>query len=674
VELLLAVTLPRLWVPESELLAWQWPVIGILCSAYAITGLVLGAAGGALLAGLGKNRVPARHETVAGLTLATAFAANLAYAWPLARSEQIALVVAAGLAATFGFALISDAWQKRTAFLSNPWIVSVLLLCSPWISREALSDRPAPIKTGVSLLALALFTLLAAVKHRIRFAKPVPIHRKAATLVAAAAALYVGANAGGATADSATGQPAAAAAPGKPNILLISMDTVRADHLSVYGYERDTTPRLREFAREATVYDRAVAASDMTLPSHASMFTGLYPSWHGAYPAAPDFAYGRPLATGATTLAGLLREKGYWTAAVVANHSFLQQAMGLAQGFATWKHNIAAHLSATDRPFYMREGARTLLGFMISTGSFDGYFLRAADINHDAFAVLEGARSRGPFFLFLNYMDAHIPLVPPAPYRDLFPGRDLAFRPAARHQDLTNTVNAGKGKITEGEKRHLLSQYDGAISYVDSEMARLFARMRELGVYDNTLILITSDHGEAFGEHDLMQHGIGSVYEEEVHVPLLVKFPGQRQSRRSNAVVSHVDIMPTALDAAGVSAPAGLHGRSLNAQEGLEAQPVFAEAWPLGGWQINPRMGSVRRAVFSGPAKLITPSTGSPELYDLRADPGELTNLYRADDPLSASLTSRMTAWTSSIPRRLKQPAKPDKSTMDRIKSLGYTQ
>ena len=406
-------------------------------------------------------------------------------------------------------------------------------------------------------------------------------------------------------ATQAHGSASTAAAAGKPNILLITMDTVRADHMSLYGYPRTTTPHLQEFARAANVYTRAIAASDMTLPSHASIFTGVYPGWHGAYPSLPDFAYGRPLAPHSTTLAGVLRANGYWTAGITANHSFLQASMGLAQGFASWNHSMPVHLSVSDRPFYLREGVRSLLSLVMPTSDFEAFFLRASDINHRAFAMIDEARrQRSPFFLFVNYMDAHIPYVPPAPYQNRFPGRDPHFRPAIEHEALTRAVNAGKAHVSEEEKRDLISQYDGGIAYIDQAIADLLAYLRDSGLYDQTLIAITSDHGEAFGDRDLMQHAVGSVYQDQVHIPLIVKYPGQREPYRSDALVSHVDLMPTLLAAAQCPLPAILQGRDLHSPRG-ETDPVFTEARAL-GQQEYPRLRGVRRAIFSGSWKLIT--------------------------------------------------------------------
>jgi len=198
--------------------------------------------------------------------------------------------------------------------------------------------------------------------------------------------------------------------------------------------------------------------------------------------------------------------------------------------------------------------------------------------------------------------------------------------------------------------------------------------LREMNLYGNTLIIITSDHGEAFGDHDRMQHAVGSVYQEEVHIPILIKYPGQYDARRADALVNHVDLMPTTLKVAGCQVPAQLHGRILTASGNQSTEPVFSEAWALGDLQLTPRLRGVRRAVFTRSSKLITSSGQNPEFYNLATDPGETRTPHRPDDPDAASLLARLTAWTAAIPSQPGKPARLEKSTMERIKSLGYVQ
>jgi arylsulfatase A-like enzyme len=208
---------------------------------------------------------------------------------------------------------------------------------------------------------------------------------------------------------------------------------------------------------------------------------------------------------------------------------------------------------------------------------------------------------------------------------------------------------------------------------MDSEIGKLITRLKQFGLYDDTLIVITSDHGEAFGDHDIVGHTVTSVFQDGAHIPLLVKYPGQHEGQRSDTLVSHVDLMPTILDAAGCTLPAGLQGRALRLPRDA-SNVVFSEAYAMGEHDRNTRLRGVRRGIFTDSAKLIAWNAGPPEFYDLIADPGETTNRYLPGDPAVADLSRRLTAWTMSIPRQLPKPAKLDKSTVDRIRSLGYVQ
>jgi arylsulfatase A-like enzyme len=667
-EFILAYTIPRFWKPELEVAEWQWRPIGLIFGIYALVGLLLGGAGGAVLAWTRRSRSQSGHGILASLTVTAMFAASLVLAWPLARSEQVALATAIVLIAIFIAALISNLWQRRASFLAGPWIVSLLLLGGPWVSREALHDRSAVVKTGMSLLAMGAVVTIAALFRRTIPATSVTLRRKALAAAAIVALLWISLQMPGATPAVSANPAAASMAKGRPNIVLITMDTVRADHLSIYGYARETTPYLQEFAREATVYDHAIATADFTLPSHASIFTGLYPSWHGAYPSHPDYAGGRSLAPGATTLAKVLSANGYWTGGIFANAAFLQASTGLGQGFSIWNTGTPVPLSHAERPFYLRDSARRLLNLAIHTDEFDALFLRASDINKRAFDTLEKLRNGGSFFLFLNYMDAHFPYIPPPPFRDRFSRTKSNAGTTAGYNELKNSVNAGRRHIGKEERSSLIAQYDAGIASVDSEIGRFLAHLRELGLYENTLIIVIADHGEAFGDHDVIGHTVTSVYQDGVHIPLLVKYPGQHQGQRSGALVSQVDLMPTVLDAAGCPQP------QLLRLPRPDSAVVFSEARAIGDHEKSARLRGVRRAVFSGSSKLITWSAGSPEFYDLSADPGESANHYRPDDPVASSLMARMIAWTAAIPRQLPNPAKLDKSSMERIKSLGYVQ
>ena len=676
IELTLAVALPRFLTANSEVLPWQWPLIAMIFGVYAVVGLLLGVACSAWLARNGRIPLADDHWSLGCLLLVVAFSANLIAAWPLARSEYIALGIAVTAGVGFCGALRSQVWRQRMAFLASPVVLSLLLLIGPWVSREALANSSGAVKTGASLLAIAAVVGMAALRRRIMSNASAYAAWEPVTGVAIVLLLWIGVLGKGVSAVVPAG---ATPSPGKPNILLITMDTVRADHLSVYGYQRDTTPYLRKFAQEATVYSHAIATDGFTLPTHASIFTGLYPTWHRA-DVTPGHPYGAALASGTQTLARVLGAHGYWTAEAVANYGFLGQGLGLDQGFEFIEANWAVHLSDADRPFYLREGVRRLLSFAVDPADFRQYHARASDIDRQAFSLLGQSRvRRRPFFLFLNYMDAHAPYLPQKQFRARFSASEGGLEPIAAddYMDTRDEVNEGKRVLDESQKRYLTSQYDGGIAAIDEGIGNLLKRLRELDLYNNTLIIVTSDHGEALGEHDRMEHGMGSVYQDQVHIPLLVKYPDQSQAYRSDSLVSQVDLMPTLLDWAGIAPPHGLQGHSLRSPQDQADNFVFAEGEARGsGQRMNPNLRGTRRAVFSGRWKLILWSGGDPELYDTDADPAELHNLYRSDDPQSAALTTRLNAFAAASPRRTPaDSAKPlDKSAMEKLRSLGYVQ
>jgi arylsulfatase A-like enzyme len=505
----------------------------------------------------------------------------------------------------------------------------------------------------------------------------IALRRQAATAVTVMGMLVAVLLFGSNTSTASANPPSVSAGKTSPDILLITMDTVRADHLSVYGYERDTTPNLRRLAQEATVYTRAIATSDFTLPTHASIFTGLYPSTHGATLSPPEYTLGRPLAPSQVTLAEILRSHGYRTSAVVANYSYLDPSLGLNQGFSEYDSHRLALLARANfaRPFYLREGALSILSVAMDVRPYYSNFLRADDVNRRAIALIEEkGRSNVPMFMFLNYMDAHSPHEPPAPFDLRYPGKDPRFD-SSEHDRVRDAVNSGKRTLTAAETNHLISQYDGGIAYMDQEIGNLLGQLRKLGLYENTLIIITSDHGEAFGEHHLMTHGVSSVYQDQVHVPLLIRFPGQHDARRVEELTTQVDLMPTALDVVGIKPPGTVQGQSLRTPHTRSNGAVYSEARTgATPYAMNPWFRGNRKAIFAGSWKLIAWTLGPPELYDLATDPSEDHNLYQAENPIARALAAQLEAWTSAVPRPRVKTRELDPSSVERLKSLGYAQ
>lgn len=455
---------------------------------------------------------------------------------------------------------------------------------------------------------------------------------------------------------------------GRPNVVLVTLDTVRADHLSVYGYGRPTTPNLNDFAASAVTYTHAVAASDMTLASHASIFTGLYPQRHGAHRTrmAP---WGSPLSATEVTLASILQKRGYATLAVGANDGFLDADFGLGQGFQYYDVRPPANPFAAQRILSARQLMIRALRPLLSRHDLESVYRSAAAITDAAISVLDRDRSARPVFLFLNYMDAHDPYVPPAPFDELFDQQDgsvvelnleiLKARLSAVHRDAS-----------ESERMHLTARYDGAIRYIDAQLGVLFEKLRKRDLYDSSLIIVTSDHGEAFGERGELGHDI-SVYRHQVDIPLLIKYPNSttREVRVDN--VSHTDIMPTVLGVLGFDVPDGLQGRDVAVQDAAAIvfsesyQKVYEPPWPARAAR------DTRRAAVRWPLKFVTGENGMHELFDLSIDPAESRDLCIARPDVVKRFEALLALGLpdgAAVPT----PRQVAPETLERLRALGY--
>lgn len=469
--------------------------------------------------------------------------------------------------------------------------------------------------------------------------------------------------------------------PAGPNVILIVLDTVRADHLSLYGYGRETTPNLEVFAREATLYRHAFAASDTTLSTHASLFTGMYAARHGAHltgrvgdaTAAAKFnwalAHGSRLANEFKTIAEYLKQAKIWTVSIAANHSYVVPEFGFAQGFDYFcsqtplaRRDILPRIS----PLRLVRDARG------DPAALDPPYRRAGDVLAEAARVLRIAEAtRQRLFLFVNLMDAHTPYAPPPPFDRRYPGKIEGFTQSI-HTAVEKRVMHG-GMIRPAEKVHLLSQYDGGIAYLDFSIGRFLKELKRRDLYDNSLIVITSDHGEAFGDRGLINHGV-SVYQDQVHVPLIVKFPGISARRVSDETTSSIDVMPTILHAATGRVPRHLEGKNLNEEGVAQDRLIISESFPCSWWPDIPRVQRIERAGVSGPMKIIVSSHGDAALYDLRSDPNEADNLCARAMPDGSCevLAQRLLA---AVPKELAAPRPPrlDEETLRNLQSLGYT-
>jgi arylsulfatase A-like enzyme len=571
----------------------------------------------------------------------------------------------------------SDSWALRLSPAANAWSASFIAVGSVWLAHDVLWKHSRGFRWfGIALFLVAVLVVGYLGTKLARSSVGSPPRIRARTLASLspvvavlAAAVYPSS---WANLDRLEHR---APAPQRtlPNIILIVLDTVRADHLSVYGYPRDTSPGLRDFARSATLYRNAFSTSDVTLTSHASLFTGLYGIEHGARlpdPAeAPHAALGYPLADRFLTLAEVLTDAGYVTAAISANYGYLSPAYNLNQGFGYYENLYP--ILGLQRSFLLREPLRLVISRLTAPAEPDRQCSPARDVTQRAITILDRIRRRErPFFLFLNYMDAHAPYLPPAPFDRLFgnPNHELFGNPVIVQKQVCSLERS----LTASERDYLVSQYDGAIAYLDSQLQILFRTLRDRGLYDNSLIAITSDHGEALGDRNLLGHPV-SVYQDQLHVPLIIKYPHQKSARLEDAPASLVDLMPTVLSILRLESPVRLSGINLLDSESRAGRTLLGESYPHPIYlSLHPRFRRVDRAAIRWPYKWIRGTAGTRELYDLAGDPQETRNLYNSKHPAVETLDAELRRWLSRAHRA--EPLQPDRETLQRLKSLGYTQ
>ena len=665
-EFAFASVLFRLSRPHAVFSTWHWKLTAMLFLGYLVAGPICGA-----LAGAGawvlRRKVRISIEAAATLTLVLAFGLHVAVN---AEARGFWLLAASGV---FVALLLVRPWNDWAGWLTNYWMVSLLLLGLGQVLglREMGVAGQLGARLDVASLLLAAFLLgsaAAGVFLGRRFQVPFAPLRYGA--IGGAALMCV--------AGYALGRPATVgvdaasrvlAETARPNILLIVMDTVHAAHLTVYGYERDTTPNLRDLARDSMVYANAISTSDITLTSHASLFTGMYPSWHGAYCDPQNAAYGRAVSNRYPTLAELLRSGGYQTTGVAAN-LYLRADFGLERGFDRFRIPRPVPLLAAENAYMLRRGMRRKLSLLFDTAQFDRLYALGEDINTELFAEL-AARSKPdtPAFIFVNYMDAHFPYVPPAPYDIQYPGR----RSAMTQDDLEaeqKILVSGNG-VAPGYRPHCVSQYDGGIAYVDHQVGEVVKWLKRRGSYDNTMIVVTSDHGEAFGERHRVGHA-NSPYQNLLHVALVVKYPHQAHRGTESRPVSLTDVAPTILETVGFPVPQTMQGRGLTAPADRE---IFSETFPCPvAHSPDCPNGCTARAIFSWPFKFITTSNGHRELFDLSGDPAESRNLYIRQPERAAQLAGRLSVWMKSMPQQSRETHTLSPEDLRRLKSLGYVQ
>jgi len=512
------------------------------------------------------------------------------------------------------------------------------------------------------------------------------------------------------------------------NVLFVVMDTVRKDHLGPYGYHRDTTPGLDKFAEEATVFDNAVAPAPWTLPVHASIFTGMYPSRHGA-------DQENPYLEGATTLAQSLSAAGHETACYSSN-AWITPYTHLTDGFDDQDNFfevmpgdlLSGPLARMWQVLNDNPRLRKLADMIVSAGN----------TAHEYLSSGEGADSKTPrvidrtkqfveaaeagddgWFSFINLMDAHLPYHPPEEFREEFaPGAD-----STEVCQNSKEFNSGARDIDDEEWEDIRGLYDAEIAHIDSQLTRLFDWLKATDRWDDTAVVVCADHGELHGEHGLYGHEFG-LYDPLINVPLMVKHPEIEQGRREETV-ELIDLYHTVLDTFDADATATAadeeavsldRTRSLLADEyrafdGVDDADPGQEAAPDGetgfveysrpvvelkqleekaadaGIELDEdsRFYARMRAARRADAKYVRIDRIEDEAYRLDGDPDETANLAGADGDADEEIEDVETelavfenavggAWTGAAETEVTDESveEMDEEIQDRLQDLGY--
>jgi len=622
----------------------------------AVAAAVAGATLAAVLVGLGEAVVVMLERHLirdAGLL----FFALLFYG---------AVGVAIGIAAGIVFALVGR-MARRTLSAGGAYALSGAATLSALVTvigrfrifrdmlnetfdGQAISPRTFQLASLAAALVLFAATFLlmrmAARREGVASSPGVVLGGLVVALVLTAGAMRLGA-----PAVTAPPRPAAARAPAAPNVILLMIDTLRADHLSCYGYTAHRTPAIDALAADGTRFAQAYAQASWTRASVATILTSLYPSSHKAVHKSDI------LPEQVVTLPEVVRAAGFRTVGFADNIN-IAPLFGFQQGFDEYVFlepafffgatESAAQLTIYNQLRLMRER------YFSDTKHVENYYQPAEVVTARALEWLARNGEQLPFFMFLHYMDPHDPYFT-HPYNGEGFARVANPRPDPSQADRYRAA------------------YDGEIRYLDAEIGRLLDGLKARGLYDRTVIVLTSDHGEEFCEHGGWWHGL-TLYDEQIAVPLIVKPPrGAAAGMVSQALVSSLDIAPTILALTGLAAPAAMQGQPLrlDAEAPAPRDHAFAE---------QDFEGNILQAYRSGGWKLIQANPGNPrglpsrQLFETARDPHEQHDLAAAQGGQVAALAAHLTAVQSKAQAEAVRGSETviDSATEERLRALGY--
>ncbi len=552
------------------------------------------------------------------------------------------------------------AQQRRLGYLETAWWgpTALVLGLVSYAALKALAARAARSRRPLSLLEIVVgLVWLASVGVALVVGRPTPVVELPESVPAS-------------TAD-------------QPNVILIVLDTVRMDHMSCYGYSRNTTPKIDAFAQDARVYTNCLSPGCWTLPSHASLFTGLPGRAHGV-----SWVH-QSLDEEFETLAEQLLAAGYQTAGLSSN-AIVSASRSFDQGFDMFWAALSWDEEEAPTPVVFADRVLSRLGRKAPQPRSN------ASLMHEELGrwFAEQYRPEKPFFIFLNYIEPHGPYVPPShllewateQVRQKWTNRD-------QRDELLTYMLTGLDTLNSMEISELETLYDEEIRYVDGKVGELLEFLDSNGLMDNTLVVITSDHGEHFGEHHMMLHRF-SLYEPLVRVPLIVRYRDRFAPGMQDGLVQTHDVYPTILELAGVDWPRLPDQNCLNLLDGgapgevprrgiaeynaptIHDFPRFIPRMPrfdFSRWLLR------MKAVRLGDSKLIRWSDGHTELYDVARDPMELRDLTEDQPDVVGRLAEELDGWVESVAEYVAKPPDPDtalekvsEKEIEALRGLGY--
>ena len=439
----------------------------------------------------------------------------------------------------------------------------------------------------------------------------------------------------------------------RPHVLMVVIDTLRADHLGCYGYDRETSPTIDRLAQQGVLFERCYATSSWTLPSFVSLLSGLYPTSHGAD------TWSSMMGENIPWLPEKMQRAGYHTIGVSSN-PFLTRKQGVERGFDTFDDQTVLASAEWSFPLLESQHKAIVLASTASTAT------------RRAMELLAERPEDKPVFMMVHYMDCHADYVPPAPW-------DTMFDPEYDGEVTGHLQSQNYGTdLEDRDVEHIESLYDGEIAHVDAHIGQLLQHLEAIEMADETLVVLTSDHGEELMDHGGWSHG-HTLYEEVVRVPLIIVWPGQlRQSYRVSQAVSLVDVVPTLTEFLNLQ---GTPGHGINLTDYLVGNDVVHAERSI---FMETNLSRPLRAVVMGFQKTIgelggskeKPLIDSAERYDLESDPAERVvhdgNRETDVELLQTAFTDLIEMISVQVQGESSTGAQMNANELERLRSLGY--